>query len=100
MNYKKADYTYMAALRVRALCQIANKLGKEHTVTKLMGCAAWGRSDFEHGPDSNLQTEIIHKAGLDGMVCILKTWCRLNGDNCAMRVINEFYPGGFTSKPT
>ena len=97
MNYKREDYAHMARLRCSGLAKIAQVLGKEHMVTKLMGSAAWGRSDFEHGPDTNLQTEIRWMAGQDGMVEILKSWCRCNGDDKTMRIINEHYPRGFTS---
>ena len=98
MNYKKADYNYMAAIRRSALVRIAQKLGKEHAVTKLMGCMSYGRNDAEQGPGGNLQSAVREMAFLDGCFHVLKTWASDN-DRGAQRVMLDLYPRRYETAP-
>lgn len=93
-EYNKNDFLSMGRAREIALAQIARKLGKNHAITKMMGVAAWGRSDFETGPEPKLRDAIEWKAGLDGMFCILNMWAR-DHDSAAQRVMLNLYPRGY-----
>ena len=88
----------MAWLRRRAFVMIAQKLGAEHTITKMMGCMSYGRNNAEQGPTSNLQGAIREVSFLDGCFWVLNLWARDNDDN-AQKVMLELYPRGYTSKP-
>jgi len=96
MNYSKDDYVYMAWKRKHAFQKIADELGKEHPVTKMMGTLAWGRHAGEHGPDFGLREAIYEMAFLDGFFEVLNLWTRDN-DGKAQRVMLEHYPRGYES---
>lgn len=96
INYTKADYDFMAAKRLNALIQIAKALGKTHPIVKLMGPLAWGRHQFEQGPDGNLRTAVREMSALDGMFRVLNIWAR-DHDPQAQQILLKFYPQGFES---
>lgn len=98
MNYTADDYRYMATLRVRALADIAKKLGKDHPVTQMLGSMAWGRSDWEEGPEGNLRTAVRHMSALDGVATVLRIWCR-DHDREAQRIIIDSYPTRWQEAP-
>jgi len=75
----KADYLVLAARRKRALMSVAEQLGKEHALTKMMDCMAWGRSAAEQtGSGTTLQTAVAEWAYLVGAYDVLNTWARDN----------------------
>jgi hypothetical protein len=94
MNYKREDYKYMARLRIAAFQKIADRLGKIHPITIMMGGRSYGRHKFEQGPEKSLQKAIIEMASLDGAFDILNTWAR-NNDLAAQKIMLEEYPQGF-----
>lgn len=98
MNYKRDDYNCMASLRRSALVQIAQKLGKDHRITQLMGCMSYGRNEAEQGPEGNLQSAVREMAFLDGCFHILHCVARANDDIKAQRVMCDLYPRGFASR--
>ena len=87
----------MAHLRRRAFVIIAQKLGPEHQITRMMGSMSYGRNDAEQGPSGNLQSAIREMAFLDGCFHILNVWARDN-DRSAQTVM-KVYPRGYTSRP-
>lgn len=98
LRYKREDYNHMANLRRVAFKAIADKLGPKHEITRMMGSLAWGRSNFEQGGDSNLQTAIREMSGLDGFFDAINHWAR-DHDSNAQRVMLDLYPRGFASAP-
>jgi hypothetical protein len=95
MSYKKEDFNHMASLRRRAMVLIAQELGQEHNITKLMGSMSYGRNDAEQGPGENLKTAIREMAFLDGCFCVLNTWAAIN-DKAAQSKMLKIYPRGYT----
>ncbi len=91
MNFKKQDYDKMAVNRKIALMDIANKLGLEHPITKMMGSLAWGRHNAEQGPETSLRTAVREMAYLDGAFNVLNLWARDN-DRKAQRIMLDLYP--------
>ena len=49
----KDDYVSRSRILLIAFQKIAEDLGKEHLITKLMGALAWGRHGAECGPDGD-----------------------------------------------
>lgn len=96
MNYKKEDYNHMAHLRKLALVEIAQQLGKEHTITRLMGSMAYGRNNAEQGPEGNLQSAIREMSFLDGCFHVLNTWARDNDPKA--QLLMRSYPHGFSKR--
>lgn len=96
-EYNKHDYAAMAADRRRAFCVIAEKLGKKHPITKMMGEVAWGRNDFETGPELTLRKAVREMSALDGAFGILNRWARDN-DSKAQRFMIKVYPRGFRKR--
>lgn len=91
--YSKKDWTYMASRRRRAFQLIAEKLGKDHPVTKMMRERAWGRNRYEHGPEFTVD-DIVHETGaLDGAFDVLNGWARDN-DAGAQQIMLALYPMG------
>lgn len=98
VNYTKEDYNYMAIKRRNAFCKIAEALGKNHPITKMMGTLAWGRHNFEQGPQGNLRTAIREMSALDGMFTILNIWARDN-DTKAQQIMLGIYSMSFEEDP-
>jgi hypothetical protein len=96
ISYKKEDWNHMARRRMIAFENIAKALGPKHEITKMMGARAWGRHNFEQGPDGTLQTAVRDMSSLDGAFDILNTWARDN-DHKAQRIMLNLYPRGFES---
>lgn len=96
--YNKDDYNYMAAIRKNAFVKIANKLGKEHPITKMMGSLAWGRHNAEQGVEGNLHTAIREMAYLDGFYDCLNLWMRDN-DRGTQHLIRDMYPRNYEKRP-
>ena len=86
---------HMMRLRVHAFQQIADKLGKDHPITKMMGPRSYGRHPFETGPEVTLRNAIEGKASLDGAFDILNLWARDN-DTEAQRVMLDIWPRGYS----
>lgn len=99
MNYKKEDYLHMGRLRQRALILVAQDLGEEHPITKMMGSASYGRHAFETGPQPNLQSAIYFKAGLDGMFEVLHRAAHIADDDQAIKSLQKHFPRNFTAAP-
>jgi hypothetical protein len=99
VNYSKEDYWFMASRRLQAFQQIAEKLGKDHPITKMMGSRAWARHNFEAGPDGGLRGEVRAMSALDGAFDVLNTWARDN-DQAAQRIMLELHPRGFENHPS
>lgn len=90
MKRTKAEWEEILRKRTLAFPKIANTLGKEHPVTKMMGPLAWGRHSWEHGPDYGLQDVIVAASALDGVFDTLNLWCRDN-DLGAQRTLIQIY---------
>jgi hypothetical protein len=92
--YSAEDFAHMARLRVAAFRKIAEALGKNHAVTKMMGGLAWGRYDCEPSPsNSGLRAGATAKGFLDGYYQCLNLWARDN-DTKAQLTMNNLYPHG------
>lgn len=96
MNYSKDDYALMYLKRKSALQKIADKLGKDHQITKMMGTMAWGRNNSEPGVSAGLREYVEAKGFLDGAFNILNLWARDNDLN-AQRIMLSVYPSGYES---
>ncbi len=94
MNLKKEQYLLCIRKKTRAFTEIANLLGKEHPITKMMGSLAWGRHSFETGPQPNLQDAVYAVGALNGMFQIINTWARDNDPDAQNKII-KLYPQGF-----
>jgi hypothetical protein len=90
-EYKKKDFEHMANKRRNALSVIADKLGKEHTITKMMGGMAWGRNNPEPHPGYGAKDAIRGMGYLDGSFHILNIWARDN-DRTAQKIMLAIYP--------
>ena len=86
----KAEWIAKGNNRERALQQIATHLGKGHTVTKMLGPLAWGRHNWETGPNRTLENSIVLAAALDGVFHTINMWARDN-DTVAQRSIIDIY---------
>lgn len=83
----KDDYAKRERAAVRAFQSTAERLGKKHAMTELMGTLAWGRHHFERGPSRQGLKDVVYTAGaLAGMYDILNRWGLLN-DREAQRVL-------------
>lgn len=98
IRYKVQDYLYMTRLRRQAFQEIAKQLGPTHTITQLMGSRAWGRDNFEQGPNKTLAGAIREQSAADGAFEILNRWAR-DHDLKAQQIMNSIYPRGFGSAP-
>jgi hypothetical protein len=96
VRYTKDDYLAMANERRAAFRKIADKLGKDHVITKMMGSLAWGRHDAEQGPAPSLASAIREMAYLDGYFHCLKLYARDHEYN-VLRLMNDIYPFGWKS---
>ena len=94
INFKKQDYDLMANHRKIAFKRIAEKLGNEHPITKMMGSMAWGRNKAEQGVEQSLRTAVREMSFLDGAFEILNTWARDN-DRTAQRIMLDLYPSSW-----
>lgn len=85
----------MAALsniRERAFKAIADALGKDHAITRAMGPLAWGRHEFQGGPDDKgVRYEALKLGYLIGRFDSLNIWARDN-DALAQRVMLKLWP--------
>ncbi len=95
MKFTKDQWNKIAHSRKIAFRRIAEKLGKDHSITKQMGSLAWGRHDCEQGPGGNLQTAIEEASFLHGYFRCLNTWARDN-DREAQRIMLDIYPNGMS----
>lgn len=97
MKFSAEDYRLMVRRRTSAFQTIAEKLGKVHPITKMMGTLAWGRFKKEFGPDGGGLREAVEAKGfLDGSFDILNLWARDN-DPKAQRIMLNIYPSGYES---
>jgi hypothetical protein len=94
----KGEVTTLVRARLRSFQAIAEALGKEHTITKMMGSLAWGRHGAEWGPGSDHIRTVSYALGfLDGCFDILNKWASDN-DHKAQRVMTTTYKADFAVK--
>jgi hypothetical protein len=94
--YSADDFAHMARLRVAAFRKIAEALGKNHAITKMMGGLAWGRYDCEpSASNKGLRAGAEAKGFLDGYFECLNLWARDN-DPPAQRTMLDLYPRGYS----
>ena len=98
-DFTKDDYNYMANNKRYAFVKIAEKLGKDHPITKMMGSRAWGRHPYEQGMKHTLRGAIMDMAALDGAFDILNLWARDN-DQLAQRIMLGIYPLSWAGCPS
>jgi hypothetical protein len=91
--FSRADYDAMSRDRISAFRRIADRLGKENPVTKMMGSLARGRHKAEQGPEGNLRTAVKEYGFLEGYFDALNLWAR-DHDYSAQRVMLEEWPTG------
>ena len=73
----KDRWVSLGSQREIAFREIAETLGKEHTVTKMLGSLAWGRHDWEMGGGKpTLERAIIRAAALHGYFQAINQWAR------------------------
>jgi hypothetical protein len=77
-NYTKKEWEKVIHRRKCALQKVAERLGKEHPLTQMMGAMAWGRNEAEPGPNHTLRKAIYEAAFLEGSYSVLNTWARDN----------------------
>ncbi len=94
MNHSKEHYTTLVSNRVRYFKQIAEVLGKEHPITKMMGSLAWGRYDAEWGPGHSLRDVVEAFGFLNGSFSILNMWARDN-DQPAQTIMLSIWKSGY-----
>ena len=87
---KREQWLKEGYLRQRALQKIAEKLGKGHPVTKMLGSLAWGRHNWETGPRATLQGAICLASAMDGVYHTINMWARDN-DKKAQDIIIKIY---------
>lgn len=98
MNYSAKDYAYTARIRVRAFTLIADKLGKNHEITKMMGSLSYGRHRWERGPDRQGLRDCATEFGfLCGFFDCLSLWARDHDPN-AQRIMLELMPSGMATE--
>jgi hypothetical protein len=91
----KGEVATLVRARLRSFQAIAEALGKEHTITKMMGNLAWGRHDAEWGPGGDHLRAVSYALGyLDGCFSILNMWARDN-DHKAQGVMTKAYKVDF-----
>ena len=98
MNYGADDYAHMARARALAFKHIADQLGKDHKITKMMGALAWGRYSREPNPSAGLRAYVEAKGFLDGVFDVLNLWARDN-DGMAQRIMLDEYPRAYSKAP-
>jgi hypothetical protein len=92
--YTAEDFRYMASTRLGVLMDVAKTLGENHPITEMMGSIAWGRHDYEEGPDRSLRTAVESKAYLDGVCRMLREFAHRAGDTQATSLLAA-YPRGY-----
>jgi hypothetical protein len=90
----KHEWEMLAARRKHGFRKIAETLGESHSITRMMGSLAWGRSAADFGPDGGLQDVIRQASFMDGFFDCLNLWARDN-DAEAQRVMLRFYSKSF-----
>jgi hypothetical protein len=94
--FSSDDFEHMARARIVAFKRIADALGENHAITKMMGGLAWGRYDCEPSPSNKgLRAGAEAKGFLDGYFASLNLWARDN-DTKAQRVMLDLYPRGYS----
>lgn len=92
MQLSAKQMAILSSHRTQAFRKIAEVLGKNHPITKLMGPLAWGRHEFEGGPDDKgLRFEAMKLGYLIGRYDTLNTWARDN-DQKGQRVMIDHWP--------
>lgn len=78
---KKADYEAQINAYRSTFMAVADKLGKDHPMVKLMGGLAWGRNDAERGPsEQTLRAAAVEYGFLRGCERMLVAWCNTQKD--------------------
>ena len=87
----KEQWIELGNKRQQALQCIAEQLGKEHTVTKMLGSLARGRHNWETGPNRTLQSSIVLAAALDGVYETINIWARDHDCRAHDIIINTYH---------
>ena len=95
--YSNDDYVFMVLRRLTAFKKIADSLGKDHPITKMMGGRAWGRHRYERGTDVSLRSVVEEFGSLNGAFDILNTWAG-EYDRKAQRIMIDLYPRGMEKR--
>lgn len=98
-HFTKDEYSYMNVQRRNALQAIAKKLGagkvgKKHPAVEMMGSLAWGRHNYEQGPQPTLRTEVVEFGFLEGVRFMLMSWANHSNDYQLRRLLEEHWPLG------
>jgi hypothetical protein len=91
----KAEYILRGRLYEERFRRIAAALGKEHTITKMLGPLAWGRHDWELGPHPLLPQAIRCLGALEGYFAAINMWARDNdrvSQGMIVKIWNEARP--------
>ena len=88
----KRDYILRGSLYEDRFRQIAHVLGKEHTITKMLGPLAWGRHNWELGPHPLLPQVVLRAGALEGYFAAVNMWARAH-DKIAQRQIIKIWHG-------
>ena len=90
IDWKKDEYNAAARRLLWKFQQIAKALGKDHPITKMMGSRAWGRHNYEQGPEGNLRTAIREYASLLGAFDVMNKWVHDN-DYDAQKIMRKIW---------
>lgn len=93
VTFDRKHYDGLSDDRIRAFRKIADELGKDHPITRMMGTLAWGRFKAEQGPGGTLRTAVEAYGFLNGYFDALNHWARDN-DRDAQRVMLRHWPSG------
>lgn len=85
--FTTADYNRLETALLRAAMNTAQKLGKAHPMTKMLGSLAWGRHGAEAGPSGSQLRPALHAVSfVEGYLACVILWAR-DADSGAQRVL-------------
>ncbi len=97
-GFTKAQYEHNYYQRLYAFKKIADALGKEHAITKMMGQLAWSRHDHEPGIQPTKDSYVFATGVLTGAFDTLNRWAREN-DYSAQRKMLDIWPRSWAAPP-
>ena len=89
----KRDYILRGSIYEDRFRQIADVLGKEHTITKMLGPLAWGRHNWELGSYPLLAEAIRRAAALEGYFTAINMWARDHDGAAQEKIVKIWYEG-------